>query len=88
MSCSCKDKDKDKDKDKKKTYDAHLCSIEGFVLVAPPLDTEDTAKCSVRDLVLPLILQSRLIMMMPGDDGDVFDNNDDTAIISFKTVTG
>ena len=71
----------------------HLGSIEGFVFVAPPLDAEDTAERSVRDLVLPLILQSRLIMMMPGDfdfkdADDVFVNNDDTAIISFQTVTG
>ena len=35
----------------------HLGSIEGFVLVAPPLDAEDAAECSVRDLVLPLVLQ-------------------------------
>ena len=44
--------------------DAHLGSIEGFVLVAPPLDAEDAAERSVRDLVLSLVLQSRLIMIM------------------------
>ena len=48
---------KTKTKTKTKTYDAHLGSIEGFVLVAPPLDAEDTAERSVRDLVLPLVLK-------------------------------
>ena len=43
---------------------------------------------------VPLILQSRLIMMMMSGDfnfkdaDDVFDTDDDTAIISFKTATG